>query len=279
MKLLKRDDLLVSLFEERDRRSVVDIWSQAFSDTEEYINHFLDFSGAKTYVYRENDTVVGMFSVFNVEAHGKKGAYIYALAVEENYRRKSVATRMLEFADEIFFDKGYAFSIVVPEPYSKLEVFYKKQGYENEIALSAEEIDKKDFKGPFKIQIADASEYLSARNMNTNALKHDERFFKFIYEDMKNDGAEVLKINVGELSAFCVCYCRDGYVIIKEAFGTIDISLMSQIVATKYGVEKTIYISQDGLQRFPYVLLKKYDPDFDCNIYANLLLDSFELRF
>ena len=77
MKRLKRDDLLISLFEEHDRRSVVDIWSQAFSDTEEFINNFLDFSGAKVYVYRENGAVLGMFSVFDVETHGKKGVYIY----------------------------------------------------------------------------------------------------------------------------------------------------------------------------------------------------------
>lgn len=279
MKRLKRDDLLISLFEEHDRRSVVDIWSQAFSDTEEFINKFLDFSGAKMYVYRENGAVLGMFSVFDVEAHGKKGAYIYALAVEEKHRRKSIASKMLEFADEIFSSKGYAFSIVVPEPYTCLEAFYKKRGYETEIELSVEEIDGKGLQGTFKIQVADASEYFSARNMSINVLKYDERFFKFLYDDMKNDGAEVLKINFDKQCAFCVCYCREGYVIIKEAFGTVDISLLAQIIAAKYSVEKIICVSHNGAQRYPYALLKKYDLGFDCNIYANLLLDSFELRF
>ena len=279
MKRLKRDDLLISLFEEHDRRSVIDIWSQAFSDTEEFINNFLDFSGAKVYVYRENGAVLGMFSVFDVEAHGEKGAYIYALAVEEKHRRKSIASKMLEFADEILSSKGYAFSIVVPEPYTCLEAFYKKRGYETEIELSVEEIDAKGLQGTFKIQVADASEYFSARNMSINVLKHDERFFKFLYDDMKNDGAEVLKITFDKQCAFCVCYCREGYVIIKEVLGTVDISLLAQIIAAKYSVEKIFCVSHNGAQRYPYALLKKYDLGFDCNIYANLLLDSFELRF
>lgn len=270
---------MLSLFEEHDRRSVVDIWLQAFSDTEEYINKFLDFSGAKTYVYRKNSNIVGIFSVFDVEAHGRKGAYIYALAVEKNYRGKLVATKMLELADEIFLSKGYAFSLVVPEPYTVLEGFYKKIGYENKIELYVEKIEKNEFRGLFKVRTADASEYFSERNMNTNVLKHDETFFKFMYDDMKNDGAEVLKINIGEQIAFCVCYCRERYVIIKEALGTIPISLVAQIIATKYSVKKILCISQDGTQRYPYALLKKYEHSFDCNIYANLLLDSFELRF
>lgn len=279
MKRLKRDDLLVSLLEECDRKSVVDIWSQAFLDSEDFINSFLDFSGAKTYIYRENGAVVGMFSVFEVEVHGEKGGYIYALAVEENHRGKSIASKMLESAHRMFQDGGYAFSIVVPEPYSQLEAFYKKRGYQNDVELYVEEVVARDFDISYEIRSADALEYFSARNIDANVLKHSERFFIFVYNDIKSGEAELLKISVGEESAFCICYYKDKYVIIKEAFGTIDKSLLTQIVAKRYGVEKAVCISQFGLCRYPYALLKKFTPNFDCSIYANLLLDSFELRF
>lgn len=279
MKLLKRDDLLVSLFEERHRKQLVSIWKEAFSDSEEYINKFLDLSCAKTYVYCDDDLVVGTVSVFDVCLENKKGAYIYALAVDSKHRGRGVASSLLEFVQETLLLNGYDFSLVVPSPYECLESFYKNRGFVKELHLGVSEFHRSDKESAFTYQKATVHECKLARKSKQNTVLHSNEFFDYVYDDMISDGAEVLKICIDADDVFCICYNKGEYVIIKEFIGGNRADAVSQAVMRIFNSSKAICVSSYGTVRYPYALLKDFKSNLNFNIYANLLLDGFENRF
>ena len=120
---------MIGFFRESDRKSVVDLWLKTFNDGETYINNYIDVFNSNLIVCRINDAVVGMVSLLDVNVGEHKGGYVYALAVDEEHRKQGIATHLLTFAQETMLNKGYDFSLVVPEPYENLENFYKKRGF------------------------------------------------------------------------------------------------------------------------------------------------------
>ena len=278
LKLLKRDDLLVSLFEERYRKQLVSMWQEAFSDTEEYINGFFDSRCAKTYVYSENEVPMGMVSVFDITLNGNKGAYIYALTVDKAYRRKGVATALIGVVQESLSEDGYSFSLVVPSPYQALESFYKKLGYEGEIGLGVTKYCREQGNFSFDFEKATPSEYLAVRQKQKNIVLHSQNFYNYIYNDLICEGVEILKIKIDLKDVFCVCYNKGEYVIIKELLGETDPKNVAQIVMRIFDAPKSACISFRGEKRYPYALVSGFGADCDF-IYANLLLDDFENRF
>ena len=271
---------MVSLLEEQNRKRLVSMWQEAFSDSEEYVNSFFDSRLAKTYVYSENDVPMGMVSVFDISLADKKGAYIYALVVDKLYRGKGVASALLEAVQEFLLTSGYKFCLVVPSPYEPLESFYKKFGFDRKIKLGVTKYNVTESDLEFDFQKATSREYEVARQKINNVVLHGRDFYNYIYDDLILEGVEILKIRVDSNDVFCVCYNKGEYVIIKELVGKIHPETVAQIVMRIFDVSKAVCISAQGEAYYPYALLNDFGSDFNFDfVYANLLLDDFENRF
>lgn len=266
---------MIGFFEESDRKSIVNLWRCTFNDGETYINNFINKFNSNIIVCRVNDAVVGMLSLLDVFVGQHKGGYIYALAVDEEYQKQGVATRLLSYAQEIMVSRGYEFSVVVPEPYNLLEAFYKKRGFVCELPLHKSVIKSRTGVGEADVLPVDKDQYYRVRSVESNLIIHSKNFFEYVYEDLSSDGFRFLKVNSDTLEGYCVCVIKDDCAIIKE---TIPIQCGVDIVhgvCKALNLKKSILISNNGEQKSPFALMKCFDENFCSNIYANLLLDSF----
>ena len=225
---------MIRLFEEKDRKDIVDIWQNAFGDSEKFINDFIDNSGAKIFVANADETTVGMVSLFDVCVGENKGWYIYALAVEEKYRGNSIATNLLSFVENKMLDNGYKFSLVVPEPYDTLKDFYQKLGFTNEISLYTTEVLKSTPTTALKIEPANLEEYRLARLSSRGTVCHSKKFFEYVCKDLLAEGYQIFKVAGDFFECFCVCINKGECVIIRETFPTMYSNEISNVVFDFY---------------------------------------------
>lgn len=269
---------MIGLLEEQDRKTVVDIWTQAFGDTQDYIYRFFNLSGATTYVYRENGLVLGFVNLLDVTVNEKKGGYVFALAVDEKYRGRGIGSKLLEYVDITLTNNGYSFAIVIPEPYNKLKQLYCSCGFDDEIYLFTTQFKKAEQTKDFRITKASAEETFNAWQTRKNTVCHSKEFFRYVYADLIDEGSRFVKVDCNGQSAFCVCYPKEKCVIIKEVSNCESLDDISQAVMHMLDVDKAIYVSSRGDRKYPYALLKKYEPLLDSELYANFLLDGFVNR-
>ena len=265
---------MIGFFKENDRKSIVDLWRRTFNDSEDYINNFINVFGENIIVCRLNDRAVGMVSLLDIFIGEQKGGYIYALAVDEKYQNQGIATRILAFAEEIMLKKGCKFSIVVPEPYNCLELFYKKLGFCFELSLYTTIIQSKNISGEIDIASVCKDEYFHVRKAQPRIIAHSKRFFEYVYDDLILDGFQFLEVQNDAFEGYCVCTIKDDCVIIKEAFPVEYGDDIAHCVCKKFNAKRALLISNNGEQKNPYALMKCFS-DTENDVYANLLLDSF----
>ncbi len=266
---------MVDFFKESDRKSIVAVWQRAFGDNENYVNHFIDASCADILVYRVDNVVVGMVSLLDIYVNGQKGGYIYALAVDKEYRNQGIATRLLSFAQEVMLKKQYSFSVVVPEPYCSLEAFYKKLGFDCELPLYKSAIQCNRVAGKATVVSVDKDEYYRVRTSQANTVIHSKKFFDYVYDDLISDGYQFLKIQNDCCEGYCVCVIRNDCAIIKEMLSMRYKDDFVGCICNFLNAEKATVISNEGKNKHPFALLKNFERKNDTDLYANLLLDSF----
>lgn len=262
-----------------DRMQIAKIWQESFGDTEEYINDFLDRGIAVTLVYREQTEVVGIVSILDVCVGDKKGGYIYALATRSDRRGKGVAGKLLEYADRLLTANGYSFSLVVPEPYARLEEFYKKRGFTGELPLFVTRFDRTVQNEKAVVECASTDEYFEYRKSQAGVVCHTRGFFDYVCDDLNSSKAELIEVKIKNRRIFCVCYNRDGYVIIKETLPAEELEAAARAVMDRFDAEYAVCVLPDKGEKKPYALIKHYENGFSDKLYANLLLDSFESDF
>ena len=106
------------------------LWMQAFGDTEAFIEKFFatGYAPDRGMLCLEEDTVVAALYWFDCLWKGKKIAYLYAIATEENHRGKGICAALMKHTHKHLQQNGYAGAILVPAEES-LEKFYGKMGY------------------------------------------------------------------------------------------------------------------------------------------------------
>ncbi len=266
---------MVDFFKESDRVNVIDLWQRTFGDDRTYISNYIDTFAENIIVYRIDDVAVGMVSLLDVCTSECKGGYIYALAVDKKHRKQGIATRLLSYAQEIMSDRGYDFLLVVPEPYDSLEKFYKKLGFAFELPLCKLEIQAQDVAEEVAVACVGKDEYYRFRRTQPNTIFHSKRFFEYVYEDLNLDGFQFLRVQSDMFVGYCICVIRDDCAIIKEVLPIKCDNDIAHCVCKALNVEKAIFISNNGGQKCPFALLKYFGSEFNDNLYANLLLDSF----
>lgn len=116
--------------EQEDIPALTALWMQAFGDTREFIAKFFrtGFGQERCLLAKEQGQLLAALYWFDCLWEGKKIAYLYAIATDENHRGKGVCRALMEHTHRHLADAGYAGTILVPAN-DGLVRMYAKMGY------------------------------------------------------------------------------------------------------------------------------------------------------
>ncbi|MBQ7101673.1 MAG: GNAT family N-acetyltransferase, partial [Clostridia bacterium] len=107
--------ILVKFENEKLRGSAVALWQEAFGDSEEYINFFLDTHKGCTFVaLTENGELVSALYLIDGTLNNVEGFYLFAAATFKAHRSKGYMARLLKLAEETAKQKNKSFIALVP---------------------------------------------------------------------------------------------------------------------------------------------------------------------
>lgn len=122
--------ILVRFENEKLRKAAVALWQEAFGDSEEYINFFLNtHSGCAFVPLVENSELLSALYLIDGELNGVDGFYLFAAATFREHRSKGYMARLLKLAEEKAKQKGKSFIALVPAEKSLFD-YYSRFGYQ-----------------------------------------------------------------------------------------------------------------------------------------------------
>ena len=115
---------------EKDFPSLLNLWKEAFGDSDEFINTFKEtaFSTKRSRVIKKDDEVLAALYWFDCTVYGRPIAYIYAVATLKAYRGQGLCKRLMIDTHTHLKNSGYEGAILVPGSKELFE-FYKNLGY------------------------------------------------------------------------------------------------------------------------------------------------------
>jgi len=120
---------LVKFENEKLRSRAVCLWKEAFGDSEEYINFFLDMHKGCTFVpLIENGVLVSALYLIDGVLNDVDGFYLFAAATFKEHRSKGYMARLLKLAEEKAKQKNKSFIALVPAEKSLFD-YYSRFGY------------------------------------------------------------------------------------------------------------------------------------------------------
>ena len=224
------------------RKQIVSLWSNAFGDSKDSVNKYLDTLLKYFLVYEEDGIVKGMLSVLPVNLQDKKGGYIYAVVTHPDFRGKGICRAMI---DAVKADVTYDFLVLVPQNeglfnfYGKMDfikVNFLKKG---QILISGNSLED------YSLNRISASEYELARNnfyKNQKFINWDSSILEFAENMYGGSFYEILngKNSVG----YAFLYKEKDSVIIKELLCKNHIETAMQI-GSIMNVRKVNFVYED----------------------------------
>lgn len=120
---------MVKFENENIRPQVVALWNEAFGDSEEYINFFIDtHSSCVCLAEKENDELCSMLFLIDGQLCGKPAYYLFAAATFKKYRGMGCMARLLQKAENYARQNGRAYIVLVPAE-DRLFDYYSRFGY------------------------------------------------------------------------------------------------------------------------------------------------------
>ena len=107
------------------------LWMQAFGDSIESVDAFFRTAYDPTHstaICEENEPVSALYWL-DYDWNGKKLAYIYAVATEEQFQGQGYGRQLMEQAHKLLREQGYAGAVLVPAE-DNLVQWYANQGYQ-----------------------------------------------------------------------------------------------------------------------------------------------------
>lgn len=120
------------------------IWADVFDESREVLDRFFGdlFMPENTVVERVNGEVVSVVYMLPcAQSDGNRGMYIYAVATDPHFRGKGYATKLLNDANSVAKQRGFAFTVLVPGEPSLFE-FYRKKGFDKTIKIKQITVSK-----------------------------------------------------------------------------------------------------------------------------------------
>ncbi len=106
------------------------LWQQAFGDGQPFLEAFFTagFSPRRCRCIRAGAEMAAALYWFDCTLGGEKWAYFYGVATEQSRRGRGLGRFLMEDAQRLLADRGYAGAVLVPGEQG-LFAFYEKLGY------------------------------------------------------------------------------------------------------------------------------------------------------
>ncbi len=196
------------------------LWEEAFDAKTDFLNLFFSkgIFLSQTYVCKAEGQIVSALSVFKVNHSGHKGAYIYGICTDQNFRKKSYAANLLKRVEAILTDKGYEFFIIRPAT-AELAEYYKKLGYTNETHINKEKLPLPSMANfiPIKELTAEKLYSLRKERFGDNLVEWDSKSLAFMIEFVKNLSGDAIVFND---NSYLIGYPEGNQYIILETTDT-----------------------------------------------------------
>lgn len=132
-----------AMYLSKAEREIIELWQKTFGDSTEDISEFIVrfYHPDRCLTHNEQGRIVSMLHIVPLEDQNSRSAYIYAVATDEQYRHRGIASQLLTRAIE-HIEKSAIYDRIILIPASKeLECFYQKFGFE----ATGEHIDFKAY--------------------------------------------------------------------------------------------------------------------------------------
>ena len=122
--------MIIDVPREKDLPALKQIWQEAFGDSPEFLNGFFQkgFSRDRCRCLFWEDRPVAVLYWFDCFFHGKKLAYIYAVATDKAFRGRGLCRTLMAQTHGHLMALGYSAATLVPAG-EKLFVMYENMGY------------------------------------------------------------------------------------------------------------------------------------------------------
>ena len=231
------------------------LWSEVFGDTDELLDTFFEKEHNITHSLCAiaDGKAVGMLHWLDFSFENQKIAYIYAVAVSEDYRNNGIFTRLLQSSHDVLRDTGYAFSSLVPASDSLFET-YASRGY---LPLTSVGMTFASAKKPgVALHPIGCDEYIRER------IKYLPE--KSVNQHLKSDGILNQMYSFARGDGFILAYRREGErVFCPEILGERkDLSGIVSALGLKEGVFRHCCGDKPFSMYFPLTSAKLLLPDY-----------------
>ena len=252
---------MIDFVKDSDYPGVLNLWREAFADSEEFIFDFFKNYKDTILAYKENGELLSMLSIMPVAWGNKKGRYIYAVATDKKARSRGLSTALLEAAKKYILKNGEEFLVLLPQNESLYE-FYKKRGFHTKNCIKKYEVLKSEIqKSEENSEKITEDEYYNLRKkfIGNNLIEWSN-------DDLNNIknfyNGEFLRSKNKESAAFLVKEKNTLY--IKELLSEDD--NIAEFV-NGYDFDKVIVTKKGNA---PYIMVW---PEIKEDVYFNIVID------
>lgn len=256
---------------EADRADIERLWVEAFDDPPEYVSRFLyaHADPGAFLIIRRDGELAAMCALIDAEivASGEVASvrYVYALATAPKWRRRGLATRILDAA----LEHGRTPLVLLPDDYAR--DFYRKRGFTDAFLGETWRVGCGDAAPDATFRPADAHLLLRRRESMLEGRDHvkwDEAAVGFAISDCEALGGGALETDSGET----VLHYREGARRLRivetsaspERRGPVIAALLEAV-----GADEAVYCNAGGMIRYP----DEYEGPRITDGYLNLALD------
>ncbi len=207
-----------------DREGLISLWNEAFSDTRDNIEFFLDnkYIADNTVVCEKNGKIVSQLFLLEGEMHingtDYPSYYLYAACTLKEQRGKGIMGKMLEFSRNLAYNRGKFFICLMPAEES-LFGYYSKFGYKSLferkiIRTNIDELNKIDFSYINYSDFGIKSPVKSRDTMleNQNYFKWDKHSIDFAFRFIERYDGCALE----DCKGYMLYDANNGYLSVKE---------------------------------------------------------------
>lgn len=273
-----------------DIKGLKKLWQECFFDEMDYIDFYFDNMHNEDYCYVAVDgqKICSMQMFLPATMKRAKdlinGRYVYAVATDKYFRKKSIMKNLHHFASEDVKQKGASFLNLVPATQSLFNLYsqigYKPYVYLQSITLSKNEFDIES--------ILTKVELIPTQNLNILRDEFLSQFEESVYinnkeyvtKELEYLKAKLYKVTNDYGTGYIICLENEQGVFIKECSLSEKMlrSSLKDICKTLKTEKILLKLSQKinkGINKMPYSMIKWLKKDEFCNLdtYQNLMLD------
>ncbi len=133
--------------DEKDKKSLAELWLECFGDGEEFVMPFLDtfMKSDNVYIFENDGKAVSAVYALDCKIGTHNALYFYAVATQEHFRRRGLAKKEIEFLIESGIKKGTEIFLLTASS-EKNRKYYESLGFRDFFFCKKEEFEMSEEK-------------------------------------------------------------------------------------------------------------------------------------